>query len=221
MKAFKWIQICFMAMVGVYGFSGPAFCGDTCGLVIDEAGKVGIGIAEPVSDLHIKTNNAHPGTTFSSVSVQLETAYSQSTHPSDFEIQLIDFQGSNGSKVWFLHDGDLPLVFEDGKVKVLNNLFLYGEIETPDYVFQADYPLPSLDEVEQYIKEKKHLPDIPSAAEVNEKGLDIKQMMTGQLRKIEELTLYLIELKKENKILKQIVDIENKEIKKRLDALES
>jgi hypothetical protein len=196
MKAFKWIQTCFMAITIVCAFYMPAFCADTCGLVIDEAGKVGIGTAEPESDLHIKTGDTYPGTTFSSASVQMETAYSRPSSPRAFEIQLIDFDGSGGSKVWFLHDGDLPLVFEDGKVKVLNNLFLYGEIETPDYVFHADYPLPSLDAVEQYIRENRHLPDIPSAAEVNEKGLNIKQMMTGQLKKIEELTLYMFLLKK-------------------------
>jgi len=210
-----------MVVIFVCALSIPAFSADTCGLVIDEAGKVGIGTAEPSSDLHIKTGDTYPETPFSSASVQMETAYSHPASPRAFEIQLIDFDGSGGSKVWFLHDGDLPLVLEDGKVKVLNNLFLYGEIETPDYVFQADYPLPDLDEVEQYVRKNKHLPDIPSAAEVDEKGLDIKQMMTGQLRKIEELTLYMIELKKENRRLREMVDTENKELKKRLDALES
>jgi hypothetical protein len=66
-----------------------------------------------------------------------------------------------------------------------------------DYVFEADYKLPTLEEVEQHIKEKGHLLDIPSAKEVEAKGIDLGDMNRLLLQKIEELTLYTIELNKQ------------------------
>ena len=65
-----------------------------------------------------------------------------------------------------------------------------------DYVFNDDYQLQSLDAVEQHIKQKKHLPGIPSAQEVSEKGVSLGEMQTLLLAKIEELTLHQIELNK-------------------------
>jgi hypothetical protein len=62
-----------------------------------------------------------------------------------------------------------------------------------DFVFEDNYNLKSLDEVESYIKENKHLPDIPTAKEVEENGVSLGEMQTKLLQKIEELTLYVIE----------------------------
>jgi len=68
----------------------------------------------------------------------------------------------------------------------------------PDYVFAKDYHLPSLRETEKHIKENGHLPDIPSAEEVKANGVDLGDMNAKLLKKIEEMTLHLIEIKKEN-----------------------
>lgn len=76
----------------------------------------------------------------------------------------------------------------------------------PDYVFEPSYRLPSLLELEKFITANKHLPDVPSAAEVAENGLSLGQMQATLLRKIEELTLYVIELKKENEQQQQLID---------------
>jgi predicted DNA-binding protein (UPF0251 family) len=70
-----------------------------------------------------------------------------------------------------------------------------------DYVFDDEYRLKSLQEVEKYIQDNKHLPDVPSALEVEKEGVNIGEMEAILLKKIEELTLYMIELKKENQIL--------------------
>lgn len=67
-----------------------------------------------------------------------------------------------------------------------------------DFVFDKDYKLPSLEEVEAHIKEYKHLPDIPSQTQVQKEGINIGDIQAKLLQKIEELTLYVIELKKEN-----------------------
>ncbi|MCX2680627.1 hypothetical protein OOZ15_11800 [Galbibacter sp. EGI 63066] len=72
-----------------------------------------------------------------------------------------------------------------------------------DFVFEKDYDLPTLDEVEQHIKEKGYLQDIPSAEEVEENGIYLGEMDAKLLQKIEELTLYTIEQEKEIKKLKK------------------
>jgi hypothetical protein len=62
-----------------------------------------------------------------------------------------------------------------------------------DYVFYPDYELRSLSELEQYIKQNHHLPEIPSAKEVQENGIDLGDMQGKLLLKIEELTLYILQ----------------------------
>lgn len=65
----------------------------------------------------------------------------------------------------------------------------------PDYVFAKEYQLPTLRETEKHIKEKGHLPGIPSAAEVKANGVNLGEMNEKLLQKIEELTLHLIKMK--------------------------
>jgi hypothetical protein len=66
----------------------------------------------------------------------------------------------------------------------------------PDFVFEPEYKLPLLSEVEAYVKANKHLPDVPSAAEVKKDGQDVGELNRILLQKIEELTLHLIEQEK-------------------------
>ncbi|UGU18147.1 tail fiber protein [Sinomicrobium kalidii] len=77
----------------------------------------------------------------------------------------------------------------------------------PDYVFKEGYELRSLEEVQAHIKEKGHLPGIPSAEEMKEEGVNLKEMNLKLLEKVEELTLYVIQLKKENGKLKESVEV--------------
>jgi hypothetical protein len=72
----------------------------------------------------------------------------------------------------------------------------------PDYVFGEKYKLPTLPELEKYIEKNKHLPDVPSAAEVEKNGVALGEMNKILLQKVEELTLYMINLQKENEALK-------------------
>jgi hypothetical protein len=88
------------------------------------------------------------------------------------------------------------------EVKVLSN------IDVPDYVFENGYKLLSLKEVESYIGENKHLPEIPSAKEISNNGIDLGEMNMKLLKKVEELTLYQIEL------LKRIEALEANESKR-------
>jgi hypothetical protein len=81
-----------------------------------------------------------------------------------------------------------------------------------DFVFEDNYNLPSLNHVESYIKENKHLPDVPSAKQVEEEGLSMSQMMAKQMQKIEELTLYVIEQNKQLSNQNKKLESQNDEI---------
>jgi hypothetical protein len=72
----------------------------------------------------------------------------------------------------------------------------------PDFVFESGYNLRPLSEVENFINTNKHLPDVPSADEVITNGASLGQMNSTLLQKVEELTLYMIQLQKENDALK-------------------
>ena len=79
----------------------------------------------------------------------------------------------------------------------------------PDYVFEQDYDLPSLENIQNYIRKNKHLPEVPSAKEMGKNGIDLGLMNMLLLKKVEELTLHLIEQNDRIKRLEQ----ENKQIR--------
>ena len=80
-----------------------------------------------------------------------------------------------------------------------------------DYVFDKNYKLNSLSEVEKYINENKHLPDVPSAKDVKEKGINVGDMDATLLKKVEEQTLYIIDLQKQiNEMKKEMQEMKNK-----------
>lgn len=81
-----------------------------------------------------------------------------------------------------------------------------------DYVFDRNYKLQDLSEVERQIKQDKHLPGIPSAQEVAAHGVNVGEMQAKLLAKVEELTLYMIDLKKENAELRTEVENLKKQI---------
>ncbi|RLD91139.1 MAG: hypothetical protein DRJ09_01995 [Bacteroidetes bacterium] len=90
-----------------------------------------------------------------------------------------------------------------------SNLYVNGEIYAHlvkvtnsvawwDGVFKKDYHLMPLDKLEKFVNKNHHLPGMPTESQVNENGLDLAKMNALLLKKTEELTLYVIELKKEN-----------------------
>ncbi len=121
---------------------------------------------------------------------------------------------NNSEKMRILTNGNIGI----GTIAPDEKLTVKGKIHTqevrvdmagplvPDYVFADGYKLKSLAEIENYIKQNKHLPEIPSAKEIENNGLMLAEMNMNLLKKVEELTLYMIEMKKEN-------EKQNKEIK--------
>ena len=105
-----------------------------------------------------------------------------------------------------------------GKQRINGLLEVAGNVRTKelvvetigaDFVFEPDYQLKSLSEVKAHIEENKHLPDIPSAAQMQENGVGISELSTKLLQKVEELTLYAIQ---QNEMIE--------ELNKRIEELE-
>jgi trimeric autotransporter adhesin len=137
------------------------------------------------------------------------------------------WSSSDSRKIIFTReDASLMEILANGQVKIGNvpitnssyKLFVGGGIATEqlkvalanssdwaDYVFDKSYKLPTLSYVEKFVNANKHLPNVPSAQELVKEGVDVVQMQAKLLEKIEELTLYVIQLNKKNKALEQEV----------------
>lgn len=130
--------------------------------------------------------------------------------------QGIQTRLSDGTNNWFFGNlgSDLFLVstgtYDGGNQFVINrngNAAFKGKVEakeflvsttpTADHVFASDYNLRAINDLEKFITEKNHLPEIPSAKQMTDNGLAIGDFQIKLLQKIEELTLYIIALKKE------------------------
>lgn len=83
----------------------------------------------------------------------------------------------------------------------------------PDYVFDDDYKLISLDELKNFIQSNNHLPDMPTADDVKKEGISIGEMNKKLLQKVEELTLYTLEQQEVIEELKMKMELQNKRIK--------
>ena len=79
----------------------------------------------------------------------------------------------------------------------------------PDFVFLTNFKLMSLPELERFVKENKHLPSVPAEKDINENGLDLGKMNILLLQKVEELTLYIIEMNKKIELLEKKIKISN------------
>lgn len=86
--------------------------------------------------------------------------------------------------------------------KAVARAIVVTDLNWADFVFEDDYELRSLEEVESFIDENGHLPDMPSEAQVDEEGVSLGEMDAKLLQKVEEITLYLLEMEKENAALK-------------------
>ncbi|WP_440880301.1 hypothetical protein [Tenacibaculum sp. C7A-26P2] len=201
-------------------------------------GKVGVGIVEPHEQLHVDGNGI-----FQNYSPLLKLR--RNTDTGGF-IQGIQTQFKDGtpnfyfgnlhSEQWIIskgeYNGSRLLTVKSNGNAALNGKFEAKEIKvttspTADFVFEEDYKLPTLKSIEKHIKEKKHLPDIASAKEMEKTGVNVGDFQIQLLQKIEELTLYTIAQEREIKELKKgnsKIDKQQKEInaqKKEIDELKA
>ncbi|THB79217.1 MAG: hypothetical protein D3926_11220 [Desulfobacteraceae bacterium] len=128
-------------------------------------------------------------------------------------IALCIFVISLATSVWGV---DRVVVNNDAGAIVLRitdtgDLLLKGDIHVgstvvPDYVFEPDYKLISLSELESFIAKNGHLPNVPSNGEMKNKSLKVVDFQMKLLEKIEELTLYIIEQKKTIEMQQTAID---------------
>lgn len=127
--------------------------------------------------------------------------------------------GTNELRMVILGNGNIGVGTDNPTEKLaVNGTIRTQEIKVeaspwPDYVFEDDYQLSTLEETAKYIGENKHLPEVPSAAEIEANGVKLGEMNAILLKKIEELTLHLIDMKMENDLQRQEIDELKKLIK--------
>lgn len=159
-------------------------------------------------DLTIRTNNVERGRYLSNGNFKYGTG---SDNGKKFQVYGTGFFSSAvGIGTDSTGDGNYSLFVAKGirtrKVRV--------DVEAwPDYVFADNYKLPKLSEIEQFISKNNHLPGMPSADEVAKEGVDVGENQAMLLKKIEELTLYLIESNKQIEALKAKVNQQEQQIR--------
>lgn len=137
--------------------------------------KVGIGQNDPDSKLHITT------------------ALDKNTHP-----LIIDKRIQGSTTPYKLMELDNNGLLYAREIKV--NLDAW-----PDYVFDPNYHLMPLSELQEFISENNHLPNVPAACEMEETGINVAQSNVMLMEKVEELTLYLLQLKEQLETQKQLL----------------
>lgn len=187
----------------IFGRAG-SFLAFTPDLVVDTGGYIGVGVLNPKARLHIDfgtdVGNASGGY------LQLGSSSSGNIGIDNNEIQarnngvvsrLVLQNGGGGVQVGsalvpagYALSIDGKVICEELKVKLSSSGW-------PDYVFLPGHHQASLYELESFVKKYRHLPGIPSAQEVEKDGVLLGDMQKRLLEKVEELTLYIIELKKE------------------------
>ena len=105
------------------------------------------------------------------------------------------------------------LLTVSGNIKATGN-FISGAttLTVPDYVFEEDYPLMPLDELRAFVESEKHLPNVPSAAEIEEDGLNMTEFQMRLLEKIEELTLHVLEQQETMEKQQQAINVLEKRL---------
>ena len=186
-------------------------------LTIQSNGRVGIGTANPAVKLHVVGDGLFHGSgpllnTTNGVDQDLKIiitpAYALDKYallaPSTPTSLALGVAGVEAMRI--LNNGNIGIGTSNPKGYKLavhgSSIFTHLQVKAsgvswPDYVFNSTYKLRSLSSLEAYINQNKCLPNVPSAKEVVTNGFDVAKTQAMLLKKIEELTLYVIDLKKE------------------------
>ena len=177
---------------------------------LNTSGNMGIGITSPTQKLHINGNSMLSGSNpkqfydWSGIAAFSTGIFGNTTNDTRFSIytnsagEAFSVNYYNGSVNIGATTMPANYKLAVGGDIIAERVVVKLQANWPDFVFKKNYGLRPLSEVEAFINQNNHLPEIPSAKEVAEKGIDVGDMNAKLLQKVEELTLYLIEMKKEN-----------------------
>jgi hypothetical protein len=171
------------------------FTGGVARLRVSSTGNVGIGTTTAQSRLHVADGNGGEQLRFSRGTGTVR--FAQDTDQDNLYLfnsdasQTYMFWNSNGYVGIGTHQPDAKLTVKGDIHAQEVKVDLTGAV-APDYVFEQGYDLMPLDKLATYVATNKHLPETPSAAEMERDGLSLKEMNLLLLRKVEELTLHLI-----------------------------
>ncbi|MDB5088035.1 MAG: hypothetical protein JWR09_2029 [Mucilaginibacter sp.] len=178
-------------------FSGYTVITDSQG-IINLNSSIGIGTNSPLTPLDVKlaanqhiqfATNVNGGYSGASGIVCINDANTGYT-PLGFYASNYYFGGGN---VGIATTDTRGYTFAVNGTAIATSITVEARANWPDFVFKPSYKLPSLTEVKTYIDQNHHLPDVPSASEVEKNGLNLGEMNKVLMQKVEELTLYLIE----------------------------
>jgi len=155
-------------------------------------GNVGIGVESPTARLHVRSGGT--SATSNALLVSNSAGSSLLTVREGGKVLIGPSTVSSGTHADFR-------LSVDGKVVAKS--FVATMTGWADYVFEPSYQLMPLDSLEAYITEHRHLPGVPTTQQVTSQGVDVTETMVTLLRKVEELTLYVLELKRENAMLRR------------------
>ncbi|WP_405206224.1 hypothetical protein [Aquimarina sp. LLG6339-5] len=214
-------------LAGYYGLLLKTAAGS---LGIHQNGNVGIGTTNPQSKFVVKnggqTINFSSGTNSSGYALDVGVNDDGINLYNNSTVRGFNFKNINGTLMKIVHNGNVGIgtTNPDAKLTVKGNIHtqevkvdLNGAV-APDYVLLDNYNLKTINEVEAYIKDQGHLPNIPSAAEMEQNGIELKQMNLNLLEKIEELTLYTIAQEKRIKELESR-DVKIKTLEEKIELL--
>ena len=194
---------------------------------IDRNGSIGIGTTAPLQPLHVNGNFLIDGTASSIFLGEATGSSGVGEYGIEYDGASSGVHGMNLWKPWGSHNGSggqgfqnyILFLNDDGNVGIgvapanINaayKLSVCGKIRATeivvntgwcDFVFKDDYKLRSIQEVEKFINCQGHLPEIPTQAEVESNGISVGEIEAKLLQKVEELTLYVIDLNKKNEQL--------------------
>ncbi len=189
---------------------------------MDVNGNLGLGTISPSALLHLKGSNEVLKIEGTDANIGFYSSGTQKAfiQRSGDNLKIASNAGNiifgnniTGDQLWILSDGRIGIGTSTPKTGC--KLSVEGKIacrelkvETatwPDYVFENNYKLLPLPELENFISTNNHLPGIPSATELEQDGISVGDMQNKLMQKVEELTLYVIELQKQNTALAQKV----------------
>ncbi len=137
-----------------------------------------------------------------------------SSAPTNYAKRDLYLQYFSGARVLIgkINDSTNAKLLVDGKIKAEE--LLIDTVTGADFVFEDDYDLMSLDEVETFVEKNNHLPGVESAKSMQKNGLEMGEFQIKLLQKVEELTLYAIEQKNQIKKLEAALDDAGIEMRK-------